>query len=271
MGKTKEYIEKYEKAKNMYLNGMSLTAIGKELHIDRGRLSNNLKADGIIIINQQNKTKFNENYFDVIDNEHKAYWLGFLYADGAISSSNNNIELSLKSSDIQHLQKFVQDLEYTEKKNIFQDEIRCRLNITNKHFKESLIKLGCTPKKSLTIIFPTAEQVPDTFLFPFIRGYIDGDGSVMIGKNHKGEYIVPRISVLGTKEFLETLLLKTGWKHNTIQHPSGAYAIDWNGKYVMDYLNQLYQNATIYLDRKYEKYKILYEKNCRSSLKEEEV
>lgn len=51
------------------------------------------------------KPKFNENYFDEIDNEHKAYWLGFIWADGymAIRHRNNRIsyefKLSLKQDD----------------------------------------------------------------------------------------------------------------------------------------------------------------------------
>ena len=57
-----------------------------------------------------------------------------------------------------------------------------------------------------------------------------------------------------TKEFIEGLLERTGWKPMTIQHLSGAYSIEWGGQYNINYLNQLYANANIYLDRKYQKY-----------------
>ena len=33
------------------------------------------------------KYSLNDDYFSVIDNEHKAYWLGFLYADGSLSKT----------------------------------------------------------------------------------------------------------------------------------------------------------------------------------------
>ena len=49
------------------------------------------------------------------------------------------------------------------------------------------------------------------FLFDFLRGYIDGDGSVMIGKDHKGVYNKPRLLLLGTKKFIEELLERTQW------------------------------------------------------------
>lgn len=264
MGQSNIYKEKYKEAKRMYLEeNKSLTQISKELQLDRGTLSNNFKKDGIEIINKQNIAKFNENYFDVIDTSEKAYWLGFLYADGAVSSgSKNTVELSLKASDVKHLQKFRECLGFAEDKHIFQDDIRCRISVTNKHLKESLINLGCTPRKSLTLTFPTEQQVTNNLLFDFIRGYIDGDGSVMIGKDHNGIYNKPRLSLLGTEEFLEGLLQRTQWRQCKIQHPSNAYCIEWSGNYVLNYLDQLYLNASLYLDRKYEKYIVL--KNCRS-------
>ena len=45
-----------------------------------------------------------------------------------------------------------------------------------------------------------------------------------------------------------------GWKENKISHPSGAFSTEWRGKYVYNYLEDLYENATIFLDRKYQRY-----------------
>ena len=50
------------------------------------------------------KYNFDENFFDKIDTEEKAYWLGFIYADGAIFKRTLSIRLSTK--DIHHLEKF---------------------------------------------------------------------------------------------------------------------------------------------------------------------
>ena len=250
MGQYKGYQEKYLLAKEKYLNGESLTSISKQLKIDRATLSQNLKKDNVEVINFQNITKFNENFFETIDTEEKAYWLGFLYADGSIGDKKNTIEISLQSSDYHHLEKFNESIDGAPDKHIYRDKVRCRICYSNKKTKNDLIKLGCTPKKSLTLTFPNQEQVPDEFLYDFIRGYVDGDGSVMI--NTKGTN--GRLSLLGTKEFIEGLLIRTGWKPMTIQHPSGIYAIEWGGQYNINYLNQLYANANIYLDRKYQKY-----------------
>ena len=73
MGQYKGYQEKYLLAKEKYLKGESLTSISKQLKIDRATLSQNLKKDNIEVINFQNITKFNENFFEIIDTEEKAY------------------------------------------------------------------------------------------------------------------------------------------------------------------------------------------------------
>lgn len=44
--------------------------------------------------------------FEIIDTEEKAYWLGFLYADGSVSSSEDKIELGLAEQDMHHIEKF---------------------------------------------------------------------------------------------------------------------------------------------------------------------
>ena len=265
MGQNKEYQIKYQQAKELYLQGkLSLTEICKSLKMDRGTFSKNLKKDGVDIINRQNEVKFNENFFQTINSEESAYWLGFLYADGAISLKDNNIEISLQSSDVKHLEKFKKSLGFFEDKHIYCDNIRCRFYFRNKKMKEDLIRLGCTPQKSLTLKFPSEDIVPNDYLFDFLRGYIDGDGSIMIGQNSKGEYCKPRLNILGTKEFLQGLLERTDWNQMSIrQTGSKAFCIEWGGYSYIHYLHALYKNANIYLDRKYEKYLTLCQV-CRS-------
>ena len=58
------------------------------------------------------KHKVNEKYFDKINSQEKAYWLGFLWADGSIyktatrSSGNNRLNITQQKSEIDHLKKF---------------------------------------------------------------------------------------------------------------------------------------------------------------------
>jgi len=262
--RTEEYLSKYNEAKKLVLNKKySLTKASKQVGIDRGSLSRSLKEEGYTVINYQNMTKFNEHVFDKIDTEEKAYWLGFLYADGSVDYKKNIIELSLKSSDIHHLEKFRDFLGFDKNKHIYQDNIRCRIMFRNKYVKQCLINLGCTPRKSLTICFPSLEQVPKYLHRHFIRGYIDGDGSVMINTQHTAG----RLSILGTQNMLEHIVQATGWRRSKISnhHGENVFSIEWSGYYVSGYLDYLYENASIYLDRKYDKYlQIKKITNCRS-------
>jgi hypothetical protein len=77
-----------------------------------------------------------------------------------------------------------------------------------------------------------------------------------------GHRNVPRLNVLGTHEFLISLVENNGWKQNKIRYKNkdsniGVCSTEWCGKYVMQYLDSLYKDANIYLDRKYEKYQLL--------------
>ena len=95
-----------------YNNGESLTKIAKDCGSSVGKLGDTLRSLGIEVVNQQNKLRFNENVFDTIDTEEKAYWLGFIFADGYISSQKEGkkkqykFELTLGVEDIDHLHKF---------------------------------------------------------------------------------------------------------------------------------------------------------------------
>lgn len=167
----------------------------------------------------------------------------------------------MKSDDICHLEKFRDFLGFSKDKHIFQDSVRCRISFRNSKTKQDLIDLGCIPRKSLVLTFPNKKQVPSYLIPHFVRGYIDGDGSVMIGSKN-----TPRLSILGTYNFLYELRKQMGWKENKVlykksQEKTGVCVVEWSGRYVINYLDDIYKNANIYLDRKYEKYLILKNNN----------
>ena len=76
-----------------------------------------------------------------------------------------------------------------------------RFSITNKKIYEDLIKLGCGHRKSLTLKFPSENQVPSYLLNHFVRGFFDGDGSVNFTINKKYGYIQWIVTFTSSLEF----------------------------------------------------------------------
>lgn len=255
-----------------YLDGISLVRVCEKYHTTYTYMKKVLNSKGIDIINKQNETKFNENIFDSIDNEEKAYWLGFIFADGYIATIKNptkphyNFEISLQLDDEEHLQKFNKFMEHKDPNHVKCDSYRCRWIVANKHLWETLNSYGCTPRKSLTLEFPDESIFKDKSLIRhFIRGYFDGDGSIGIYNNLQN----PHVSLLGTKEFLVkiqsylfsedlTLSSKNSTESNTFSLQSArTRAVTW--AYI------LYYKSNIYLERKYQKF--LQFTNCRFKAK----
>lgn len=257
---------------NLYSQNLSVTKIAHKLKTTRKVISKILKNNGLEITNKQNETKFNETVFDDINSEEKAYWLGFLYADGSLSKTTNTIELGLKTSDKTHLQKYLSFLKHTSKNKIKFHTNKLgnsyRVSVTNKHTWNVLNTYGCTPKKSLTLKFPNENifKSPD-LIRHFIRGYFDGDGCLSYNKTTKT--ILPKCSIISTFEFLSNVqqILKNSningklikdkrYKHNT-------RILDFSSKESEKLINYLYDNSTIYLTRKYNRY-LFFKESCRS-------
>jgi hypothetical protein len=133
-----------------------------------------------------------------------------------------------------------------------------RLYVSDKQMSEDLVKNGCLHNKSLILKFPTEEQVPGYLLNHFIRGYLDGDGSISFKKN---KYL--SIGIIGTKEFLSGIIDyfdKTyGIKLNLYNyakrnHNKNIYDIKISCFKALRFLNIIYKDSTIWLERKRNKF-----------------
>ena len=199
---------------------------------------------------------FDTTIFEKIDSEEKAYWLGFLEADGCLHNGGGDyrIELGLKEEDYHHLEKYRDFIGKNNKISHRDGTNSYRFNFRDKKVHADLIKLGCTPQKSLTLQFPTNQQVSDELLLPFLRGYFDGDGSFWY-KNRFG------LNILSSKDFLNGLkrryILFSELNIYPIHYDrpdKGQRIQTGNRQLVNQFLNDIYSNANIYLDRKYHKY-----------------
>lgn len=213
----------------------------------------------------QRKYDIDEAFFDIIDTQEKAYVLGLLYADGYNNTDRNSVNLGLKESDKEILEKITvliqptKPLQYVSTSNqrnktgFENSQNQYRLVIANKHISQRLVELGCSKDKTHNLIFPTEEQVPKHLQRHFIRGYFDGDGSVSKGKKAK-------IDIVGTICFLNTIQnilsneldfyeKKLNQRNKSIDNEIRSLQI-CGIKQCISFRNWLYENATIYLDRK---------------------
>ena len=69
------------------------------------------------------------------------------------------------------------------------------------------------------------------------------------------------------EDFIKGLLKETCWEPKALEKDkrSNALSMEWGGYYVADMLKPIYEDANIYLDRKYLKFIEI--KTCRSKLK----
>lgn len=185
--------------------------------------------------------------FKKIDTEEKAYWLGFLSADGCVHKGY--VKISLQQKDYNHLEKFKKFLNFKGqiRTSTLQGKQYCHISIGNQTLYEDLIKLGCCERKSL--ILKPCLAVPEEYIFDYIRGYWDGDGGISYSKKGNRwqayctstkemlDYFVEKME-LNTKPFLEHRCKET-------------YRIHFSGRIVVyKKMSLLYDNATIFLDRK---------------------
>lgn len=193
-------------------------------------------------------------HFKNINNEEKAYWLGFLYADGYVSSTEDKIELGLAEQDFHHIEKFKNFIGIQNKISYREKTKSYRYSFRSSSCKQDLIKQGCVPKKSLILKYPTQDQVPKELMKHFIRGYFDGDGWFT------NTQFCFQVGIIGTQDFINGFLqnVKNINKHNKIficHRQAGAKRYVFSAyQDVFSFLNWIYKDAEIYLDRKYNSY-----------------
>lgn len=208
------------------------------------------------------KNSVDETYFESIDTINKAYWLGFIFADGCVMKKHDSkgnekggvLEIALKQDDEYHLINFLKDIksdERIERRTITLGDKKhesCRVKINSVKIVNDLISLGCVPNKSLILEPP--KKVPEELVSHFVRGYFDGDGCVGIYPSYNSKIY----SILGTHEMLEYIMSVsgvTGGSIRSFEHKQ-CFELRFNSKDDIEmFHNYIYNNASIFLERKY--------------------
>lgn len=263
-GRTWEEAVKIKKAVEYYINNSTVTLeeTSKLFGVYPDNLSKNIKDLGYQVTDRARIPQFDETIFDNIDTEEKAYWLGFIYADGYIQSPNVKqfkyvFAIGLATVDISHLKKFNSFVKCKTNKvridkyhQYGKEKERCIWSCANKHFWNALNNLGCVPNKSLILKFPKINQ---ELIRHFIRGYFDGDGTL----GCYGKHLQPSCSLVGTKDVLDNIanqLFFTPTIYHHKGHKEETLTMSMASQKAIDFINYIYKDSTIYLDRKYDKY-----------------
>lgn len=206
--------------------------------------------------------RLDDSFFDVIDTQAKAYWLGFITADGCVESGKvgangwqrNLLCVKLKQSDAGHLEKLRSALSAESPVRAIPQRdgsaAAAEIAFSSGRLTGSLIRLGVTPRKSLTV---TPWDGPAALMRHYWRGMVDGDGTIV---RHPGERDKWHLRLLGTRACVEAF---RRWAAPVCG--SAAKAVPkgsiwtWTAGGLASpqaLARELYGDAAVYLDRKHQ-------------------
>lgn len=254
-----------EYIKENYLH-MTYSEIGKALGFTerqiRGKINN---------MHLPKNRKIHNTYFNDIDTPLKAYFIGFIFADGWICANddprNYEFGMELQSQDRYILEKLNDELggqniiyHSDPKEVIICNKIAHKnhtdyIRVYSKPLVLGLKKNGIETNKSKKDIFPI---VSESLFFDFLRGYIDGDGCYYINKKVNTYMHITCASILPLNYIRDTLL-KFNIKTTVYTENENKYRLmctDYNSMKLL--VNHLYYKDGLFcLKRKYEKIKHL--------------
>ncbi len=250
----------YSTWEELYNSGSSASDIAKLFGCSDTAIYYGLKKQGAAIRDNSRAHRIyslDEEFFDTIDDEFKAYWLGFISADGCISSNSNRLIIGLSARDSDRLYEFLRDVKSNAEPTFYKGGYNktcemVRIDVNNKHLIEGLKKCALTPAKSLTMRF--CDEVPPHLWSCYILGYFDGDGSIYFDKSGK-----PSFALVGTFSFLEKvqeiLISVLGLNKTKIRSKGKISELRYGGRNnVIQIRNWLYDNTGPRMQRKKDRF-----------------
>lgn len=252
--------EEVDFLKNNYIN-MSREELANALNRTKPSIQNKMKR---LKLKKESKYVYDKDYFKDINTEEKAYWLGFISADGYVNYSIEQrnyelgIELGIKDKD--HLKKFNKsiggNIQVGERTRFsFGKYIdTCFIRIYDKELIEDLSKYYVVNSKSTTIKMP---ELKEEFIIPYVRGYFDGNGCVRLDKSKRYlsfDFCSASIKMLEQiKECLyDKFELKSYIYKETVELNVPVYRLYYRGLFnAYNFGKTIYNNSSIHLDRKY--------------------
>lgn len=204
------------------------------------------------------KHSLDTGFFNRVDSEKKAYWLGFIVADGTVSTNGRwRLKVGLAARDTLHLESLRKDLSSTAKISLEERKLgtAAEFSVYSKDLVESLNKYGVVPNKSAGMRLDL-QNIPDELQRHFWRGVVDGDGS--LGYTYRRNIYEVSLRVVGGKDLIEQFLSwsrpVTGGIHGVSKLSNKLYQTKIASKSGVDSIVKLlYTDAAVALPRKQEK------------------
>lgn len=209
---------------------------------------------------------YNENYFENIDTPEKAYWLGFIAADGNLYRRDGHqglVSISIHEKDIELLENFKKELNTTKPISVVRDKrrsdtIMASLQVTSDKIFNDLLDKGIGIRKTFDLdLMQIFKNIPYCFQSDFILGYFDGDGSITVPINGISK---SKIRISGPIKSLKTfssILQERGIRSIIVEdkrkykEPFGSLEfVNTTDKYI--FLKYIYKNNVKCLTRKKE-------------------
>lgn len=224
------------------------------------RCWNQIYSYGKSVLHLSRKSKdityLNYKFFDRWT-EQSAYILGLVMADGYVHLADSNchrniLSICLHKRDEDVIRKIVTALSFEGKVINHKDTVI--LQISNRHLIEQIVLKGVPiENKSYCAKFP--DTIPEPFIRHFIRGLIDGDGWLQY-KLFQGT-LAFNIGICGTYDIVKGVkerLFPDCSDIQLVKNTDVNFKINIRGKRAFKVASWLYQDATIWLDRKYNTY-----------------
>lgn len=237
-----------------YLRGDTTTTLGQDFSVNPATIQRVLIK---LNVNRRSREQAgrvyqcDHTYFDVIDCEDKAYWLGFLAADGYIGNGNM-LWLELGAKDEDHLDRFRCSLQSGHP--IHKYARRSRFFLRSKRLVNALSWHGVTQRKTLTVPWPNLSQ---RWLPHYLRGYFDGDGSLIKSPRYNSlrwQITSNERLLFGAREYLVNACGLNRVKLTRLYPVTPVFSLVYGGTgQAIRLSNLMYQDATLCLPRKRDK------------------
>lgn len=236
-------------------NKISQRKIARILQIGKTTVNNWSRSMGYIF----QKHTVNENYFNEWSSE-MAYILGYIFADGNVAWDDNKgyhtLTITASEKDKEHLETIRKIFDSTKPLTYGKSTKSYRLIVNSRVICKRLMKLGVIPRKSLIIKFP---KISNSYLRDFIRGYVDGDGSLSYYNRKRSPYFEIKICS-GSKNFIialeEKIYSEQNIRSRITAQGKNCYILRYFCARGLKLAEWLYEDAELYLVRKYNKYEM---------------